>query len=119
LIARASARAGARRRTLVRLARASPASFTSASIRRRAPRSPRGSPSLLEPESDIAGDAQVRKQRIALEHHVDRPPMRRHRRDVDAIEQDFSTVGRFKPAAAAVARSCRSRRPEQREELAS
>ena len=37
---------------------------------------------LLEPERDIARDGQMRKQRVALEHHVDRPPIGRHRRDI-------------------------------------
>ena len=30
----------------------------------------------------------MREQRIALEHHIDRTPMRRHRREIDAVEQD-------------------------------
>ena len=33
---------------------------------------------LLQPEGDVAGDRKMRKQRVALEHHVDRPPVRRH-----------------------------------------
>ena len=33
---------------------------------------------LLEPERDISCDGQMREQRVALEHHVDRPAMRRH-----------------------------------------
>ncbi len=43
---------------------------------------------LLETEGDIALDGQMREQRIALEHHIDRTPMRRHRRKIDAVEQD-------------------------------
>ena len=50
---------------------------------------------LLEPERDIAHDREVRKQRIALEHHVDRPAMRRHAGDVFPIEQDATGIRRL------------------------
>src|SRR5262249_47961661 len=50
---------------------------------------------LLEPEGDIALDREVRKQRIALKHHVDRPPVRRHARQVDAVEQHTAFLGRL------------------------
>ena len=49
---------------------------------------------LLEAERDVAGDAEVRKQRVALEHHVDRPAVRRHIGYVPAIKQD-TTLARL------------------------
>src|SRR5215472_8581224 len=53
-----------------------------------------GTPLLLEPEFHIALDREVRKQRVALEHHVDRPPIRRYLRNIFTIEQNASFVGR-------------------------
>ncbi len=47
-----------------------------------------GQPLLLQAEGDIALDREMGKQRVALEHHVDRAPIGRHCRDVCPIEQD-------------------------------
>ena len=43
---------------------------------------------LLQAESDVLRHAHVREQGVRLEHHVDRPLVRRHVGDVDAIEVD-------------------------------
>ena len=43
---------------------------------------------LLEAECDIGLDRKMRKQGVALEHHIDRAAVRRHRRQIDPIEQD-------------------------------
>ena len=53
---------------------------------------PPGQALLLEAEGDIGLDVEVREQRIALEHHVDRPPVRRHRREIDPVENDPAGV---------------------------
>src|SRR5262249_61026213 len=50
---------------------------------------------LLEPDRDIALDREMRKQSVALEHHVDRPSIRRYRRDIPPLEQDTSFVPRI------------------------
>ena len=87
---------------------------------RRARRSrPRGTPSCLQPERDVARDRQMRKQRVALEHHVDRPPVRRHGGDVVAVEQDAARRRRLEAGEHAQQRGlAAARRPEQREEFA-
>jgi hypothetical protein len=54
-----------------------------------------GKPLLLETERDIALDREVGKQRVALEHHVDRPPIGRHTHDILPVEQDASGVRRL------------------------
>src|SRR5262249_45745310 len=51
---------------------------------------------LLEAEGDIARDREMRKQGIALEHHVDRPAVRRHASEVGAVEQHAPLVRRLK-----------------------
>ena len=43
---------------------------------------------LAQSEGDVAFDREVRKQRVALEHHVYGPPMRQHRHDVLSAEKD-------------------------------
>ena len=74
---------------------------------------------LLEAEGDVALDRQVRKQRIALEHHVDRPPVRRHAGDILPVEQDAALArlleAREHPQQRGLAAA---RGPEQREEFA-
>jgi hypothetical protein len=61
----------------------------------------------------------MREQRIALKHHVDRSPMRRHRRHLDAVEHDAAGVRSLEagdqPQQGGLAAA---RRAEQREELA-
>ena len=50
---------------------------------------------LLEAEGHIVLDIEMREQRVALEHHVDRPPMRRHLRQIDTVEQDAAGIRPF------------------------
>ncbi len=52
-------------------------------------------PVLLEAERDVVEYAEMRKQRIALEHHIDRPPVGRDADDVLAGEQNAASVGRL------------------------
>ena len=74
---------------------------------------------LLQAEGDVARDRQMREQRVALEHHVDRPPVRRHAGDVLAVEQDAALVGRLEAGEHAQQRGLAAAgRAEQREELA-
>src|SRR3954453_20152968 len=76
-------------------------------------------PLLLESEGDVAFDREVRKQRIALKHHVDRPPIGRHPGNILPIEQDASLVRRLE--AGELAQQCglaTPRRAEQGEEFA-
>ncbi len=73
---------------------------------------------LPQAERDVSGDGQVRKQRVALEHHVDRPPVRRPVRDVFAVEQDAPLVRPLEPGQHPEQRGlAASRRPQQREKL--
>ena len=97
-----------------------PSSFTSASISRDARRDlVRRQSVLLEPEGDVALHGQVREQRVALEHHVDRPPVRRHAGEVLAVKRHAPAVGRLEPRKHAQQRGlAAARRAEQREELA-
>ena len=61
----------------------------------------------------------MRKQRVALEHHVDRPAVRRHGGDVLAVEQDAPLVRPLEAGKHAKQRGLAAAgRPEQREELA-
>ncbi len=74
---------------------------------------------LLEAEGDIGFDIKVRKQRIALKHHVDGTPMRRHRRKVDPVEQDTAAIRPLEARDQAQQRGLAAAgRTEQREELA-
>jgi hypothetical protein len=60
----------------------------------------------------------MRKQRVALEHGVDRSLVRRQRRDVVAIEQDFAVVGKIEAGDQPQQRRLTATgRPEQGEEL--
>ena len=47
---------------------------------------------LTEAECDVALDREVGKQRIGLEHHVHRPPVRRHGTKVLVGEEDATFV---------------------------
>ena len=77
-----------------------------------------GLPSIFEAEADVLGHRHVRKQRVGLEHRVDRPLERRQRRDVLAVEQDFA-IGRIVEAGDQPQKRGLSAagRAEQREEL--
>ena len=76
-------------------------------------------PLLLQAERDIGFHGEMRKQRVALEHHVDRPPVRRHRREVHAVEQHAAGIRPFEardqPQQGSLAAA---RRPQQRKEFA-
>ena len=50
---------------------------------------------LLEAERDVLLHRHMRKQRIALKHHIDGAVIRRQAGDVLAIENDFALIGRF------------------------
>src|SRR5438445_172964 len=78
-----------------------------------------GKPLLLEPECHIALDREMRKQRVVLEHHVDRPPIRRYLRNILTIEQNASFVGHVQTGEEAQQRGlAAARRAEQGEEFA-
>ncbi|MCY1301652.1 hypothetical protein D9M70_512770 [compost metagenome] len=59
---------------------------------------------LLQSEGDVLADRQVRKQRIGLEHHVGRPPVRRN----------IGDIGPFQPDGAGCRRLEAGDHPEQR-----
>ena len=42
----------------------------------------------MQAEGDVPGDRHMRKERVALEHHPHVPAIRRHVRDVPAVEPD-------------------------------
>ena len=76
-------------------------------------------PGALQAERDIVAHRQMRKQRVVLEHHVDRPLMRQHRRDVPAVEQDPALVRRLEAGEHPQQRGLAAAgRAEQREEFA-
>ncbi len=73
----------------------------------------------LEAEGDVVAHGEMRKQRVVLEHHVDGPLMRQHRRDVAAVEQDAALVRRLETGEHAQQRGlAAAARAQQREELA-
>src|SRR5690606_37843698 len=70
-------------------------------------------------EGDVALHRHVRKQRVTLEHHVDRPPMRRVAGDVAALEQNTAFVRRLESGDDAQKRTLAAAgRSKQREEFA-
>src|SRR4051794_11082435 len=74
---------------------------------------------LLEAERHVARDSEMREQRVTLEHHVERPPVRRHTGEVGAIKQNAPCVRRLE--AGKQAQQCRlaaARRAQQCKELA-
>ena len=50
-------------------------------------------------EGDIVEDGHVREERVALEHHADVAPIRRHGGDVAAVDHDAARARRSKPAS--------------------
>ena len=73
----------------------------------------------FQPERDVVPHVEMRKQRVVLEHHVDGPLMRQHRRDVAAVEQDAALVRRLETGEHPQQRGlAAAARPQQREELA-
>ncbi len=76
-------------------------------------------PVLMQAESDVSGDGEMRKQRVALEHHVDGTAVRRDRREVLAGEQHLPVVGRLEAGEHAQQRGLAAAGgAEQGEELA-
>jgi hypothetical protein len=72
-----------------------------------------------QPIFDVAPDAHVREDRIALEDHVDRPPVRRLAGHVLPVDQDLPARGRLEPGQHAQERGLAAARgAEEREELA-
>ncbi len=60
----------------------------------------------------------MRKKRVGLEHHVDRPPVRRHAGDVLALQQEAALAWCFEAGEHPEKRGLAATgRPEQREEL--
>ncbi len=74
---------------------------------------------LLETEGDVLLNGHVREQGIRLEHHVDRPLVRRHVGDVLAIEEDAPFGGSLEARQhAQQGRLARAGTAQQREDLA-
>ena len=72
----------------------------------------------LQPVGDVGAHAHMREQRVGLEHQVDRPLVRRQRRDVAAVEQDAPVARRLEAGEHAQQRGLAAAgRAEQREEL--
>ena len=73
----------------------------------------------LEPEGDVPRDVEMAEERVALEHHVHVPLVRRHVLDRLALEQDAPLGGHLEAREHAKRRRLAApRRPEQAEELA-
>ena len=73
----------------------------------------------LQAIGDILRHGQVRKDRVGLEHHVDRAAVGRDVGHVDPVDQDAPLAGRFEPGEhAQQGRLAAARGAEQREELA-
>ena len=74
---------------------------------------------LLQSKRDVGGDGEMRKQRVVLEHHVDGPPVRRHGRDIDAVEQNTARARPLEPGDQPQQRRLAAARwTEQRKKLA-
>ena len=54
-------------------------------------------PFAPQPIGDVVEHAQMREQRVALEHHADRPQMRRQRADVAPLQQHAAGLRRLEP----------------------
>ena len=73
----------------------------------------------LDVERHVALDVEMGKQRVALEHHIDGPPVRRHRCEVAPVEQDAAGIERLETRQQAQQRGLAAARgAEQGEELA-
>ena len=74
---------------------------------------------LAQAERDVLAHAQVGEQRVALEHQVHGPLVRRHGRHVDAVDEDAAGIGPLEPREHAQQRALAgARAAEQREEFA-
>jgi hypothetical protein len=58
----------------------------------------RGHSLLAQAERDVRGDGEMRKQSVVLEHHVGRPLIGRHPRDVFAGEQNAAFIRLIEPS---------------------
>ena len=73
---------------------------------------------LPEPERHVCRDRHVRKQRVALKHHVDRPPVGRDAGEVLSGERHMARVRRFEARKQTQQRGLPAAGgPEQREEF--
>jgi hypothetical protein len=73
----------------------------------------------LEAERDVVVDRHVWKERVLLEHHVDRAPVGRHARHVLPLQNDAARVRHLEPGDHPQGgRLAATARAEQREELA-
>src|SRR6202167_2612914 len=74
---------------------------------------------LLQSEGDVGLDVKVREQRIALKHHIHRPPIGRDRRKIDFVKHDAAGIGPLEARDQTQQRGlAAARRAEQREKLA-
>src|SRR6516225_10435033 len=74
---------------------------------------------LAKPESNIALDSQMRKQGVALKHHVDRPPIGGHRGDIRSVQQNAAAVRSLESRQETQQRGLAATgRAEEREEVA-
>ncbi len=74
---------------------------------------------LIEAEGDVLRDRHMREERIGLEHHIDRAPMRRHVGHIAAGDDNAAAVRRLKSGEQPQqARLAAARGTEQREKLA-
>ena len=86
---------------------------------RRAPRrraraiSALGQAFAAQPVADVRRHIHVREQGVGLEHHVDRPAMRRHAGHVLAVDQDAAGVGRLEARQQAQQRGLAAARAAQ------
>ena len=72
----------------------------------------------LQTEGDVIPHVEVRKQRIRLKHHVDRPLIRRQRGNIDTIEQNTARSWRLEAGQhAQQGRLAAARTSQQRKNL--
>src|SRR5208283_1186123 len=76
-------------------------------------------PLAAQAKGDVLEDVEMRKQRIGLEHHIDRPPVGRQAGKIAALERKPPRVGRLETGDEAhQGRLAAARGTEEREELA-
>ena len=56
-------------------------------------------PILAQTEGHVVGDGHVREERVGLEHHIDRPRVRRHARHILPVDEDAPRIGAFESDA--------------------
>ena len=52
-----------------------------------------GQPTQFQPEGDVAGDREMRKQSVGLEHHTDLTLVGRHARQIAPCQRHLAGVG--------------------------